>query len=239
MKKSIIALAIVSGSFAGIAQAEGTTLYGSIRMAYTYTGKDDATLFRYDKGDRDWKKTQSGELKSNSKFADYGSRFGIRGSEDLGNGLEAFYNYENRLGDGEAKTRKLYAGLRGVFGSLSLGKQYIPRDNLTNFSDPTNKFETDYGRTARTIADNSLVYVSPNMNGFTLATAYVADENLDFNRHIDAYDLLFQYEANGFYAGLGYQSTNVHKGNDWSNLGLGFGYGNDQFEVGLLAEREV
>ncbi|PIE23270.1 MAG: hypothetical protein CSA60_04545, partial [Neptuniibacter caesariensis] len=257
--KSIIALAVAAGSFAGIAQADGTTLYGSVRMAYEYDSKGAEVADNAGKVHK----------KSTSKFGDNGSRFGIKGTDDLGNGLEAFYKYENRIGDGVAKTKKLYAGLKGGFGTVSFGKQNTPRDNLTNFSDPTNQFEADYGRNAVTLSDNSAAYISPNMGGFTFAAAVVAngtpfgaDATKSFeisknsvpaaalgttdvsnvNRHVDAYDILAQYEANGFYAGLGYQALNINSevadNVKWRNLGLGLGYGNDQFEVGLLAEQE-
>ncbi len=227
MKKSIIALAVAAGSFAGIAQADGTTLYGSVRMAYEYDSKGAVS---------------DGKEKSTSKFGDNGSRFGIKGSDDLGNGLEAFYKYENRVGGGDAKTHKLYAGLKGAFGTVSLGMQNTPRDDLSNYSDPTNQFETDYGRNALTRTDNSAAYITPDMGGFSFQAAVVADGAGNQNRHVDAYDVLAKYEANGFYAGLGYQSTtpkdDTTAAERVSSLGLGLGYGNDQFEIGLLAEKD-
>ncbi|PID66844.1 MAG: hypothetical protein CR975_00925 [Gammaproteobacteria bacterium] len=235
MKKSIVALAVLA---AGLAQADGTTLYGSVRMAYTYDSKGSIKA-----------NINENKNKSTSKFGDNGSRFGIKGSDDLGNGLSAFYKYENRIGKGHAETNKLYAGLEGGFGKVSIGKQNWPRDELSNYSDPTNQFETDYGRAAETSSDNSFAYVSPDMGGLSFAAAVVANgkidgTGLDVNRHIDAYDLLAQYSANGFYAGVGYQQLNPKKGyavsmNKAKNVGLGVGYGNDMFEVGLLAEKEM
>ncbi len=233
MKKSIIALAVAAGSLAGVAQADGTTLYGSVRMAYTYAGSD---------------KVDGVESKSSSMFANNGSRFGIKGSDDLGNGLTAFYNYENRIQTGGGlNTNKLYLGLKGDFGTVSFGKQNTPRDNLSNFSDPSHVFEAGYGRNAMTDSDNSAAYISPDMSGFSFAAAVVSNGYApgvqNYNRHVDAYDLLAQYDANGFYAGLGYQAANIDKKTygtkaKWSNLGLGLGYGNDTFEVGFLAEQE-
>ncbi len=232
MKKSIVALAVLA---AGLAQADGTTLYGSVRMAYTYDSHDEGAVI-------------NGKAKSTSKFGNNGSRFGIKGTDDLGNGLTAFYKYENRIKD-NLDTNKLYAGLKGGFGTVSFGKQNGPRDNLSNFSDPTNQFEAGYGRSAVTSWDNSAAYITPDMGGFTAAAAIVANGEAGPNRHVDGYDLLAQYNANGFYAGLGYQAYNPSK--DFyptkaakdaakeKNLGLGLGYENDMFNVGLLVEKEL
>ncbi len=249
MKKSIIALAVLAGSFAGVAQADGTTLYGSVRMAYTYDSKGD--------GDH-----------ATSQFANSGSRFGIKGTDDFGNGTSAFYKYENRIG-GNLSTNKLMVGVTGGFGTVSLGLQPTVRDSLDGESDPTNQFGPGSQRSAITSANNAAAYISPNMGGFTIAAAVVADGvaydedgnavegglgkfkptgpiakgtsiPTTLNRHVDAYDLLVKYAANGFYAGLGYQAANLSGyGALAKNLGVSAGYANDQFTAGLLVEQEM
>lgn len=62
-----------------------------------------------------------------------GSRFGFKGSEDLGNGLKAVFALEQgfSLGTGAPiSTRQFHrtswAGLQGAFGTVSLGRQYAP-----------------------------------------------------------------------------------------------------------------
>jgi len=60
------------------------------------------------------------------------SRWGLRGSEDLGNGttavfqLESGFNMSNGFGDGRMFQRTAMVGLRGSFGSLTFGRQYTP-----------------------------------------------------------------------------------------------------------------
>ncbi len=272
MKKSIIALAVLATM---AAQADNTTLYGSVRMHYLY---DDG-----------------GNGNSSSQFADNGSRIGIEGSEDLGNGLSAFYKYENRVGGGTAVTNKLYAGLKGDFGSVSAGMQNLPVDDLGNYSDPFNALTPD-GRgdvyrttgtgasktTSRiakvapiTSSNNSLVYTTPDMEGFSASIGVVADGNVEGNKvvsgtqcpnvspapagthtclvseymgagtgnvdssHVDYVSANVKYEANGVFAGLGYSKanyTNEYNDAEVDTYTLGLGYGDDQFEVGLLAD---
>lgn len=269
MKKSIIALA-VAASMAGVAYADSaTTLYGSIRMHYTYDDDTNASQFRDNLGNLHFK------LKGTSGFASNGSRFGIKGEEDLGNGLAAFYKYENRIG-GTLTTNKLYAGLKGGFGSVSFGIQNLPNDSLGNYADPFNaltpeagtkevgldrngKVEvTTTGRLAKTSSSSSLVYWSPDMSGFQIGVGLEADGTANeagFDRnnnrvvandnHIDFYDIVAKYEANGIFAGIGYQSTNGRQvivngkavDTDANAVTLGLGYGNDAFEIGLLVDR--
>ena len=65
------------------------------------------------------------------------SRFGIRGTEDLGSGLKATFNFEagidvdtgsidsDPLGSGGALfQRRSVVGLAGVFGEVRLGRDY-------------------------------------------------------------------------------------------------------------------
>lgn len=223
MKKSIIALAVVASM---AAQADSTTLYGSVRMAYQYSDAADLSQSRLGAGN-------------------FGSRFGIKGEDDLGNGMTAFYKYENRISDqknagGSLTTNKLYVGLKGGFGSFSIGTQNLPNDSLTNYSDPFNNYTPEL-RLVGTSSTNSLVYWSPDMSGFQIGAAIVSDGNelpgfYDDN-HADRYQIVAKYEANGIYAGLGYDATNnLGTNTDVNTVTLGLGYGNDAFGIGLVAD---
>lgn len=60
-----------------------------------------------------------------------GSRFGIRGSEDLGGGLRAFFTLESGInlddgttGQGAFWGRQAFVGLATPYGKVSLGRQY-------------------------------------------------------------------------------------------------------------------
>ncbi|MGY0398798.1 MAG: porin [Ostreibacterium sp.] len=232
MKKSIIALAIATTSFAGIAQADGTTLYGSVRMSYTWAKSHDVT---------------GGKSISSSEIANQGSRLGLKGSDNLGNGLMAYYKYENRISatedDGSSfTTRYLYVGVKGGFGSVELGSINLPRDSITNYSDPFNTYTPD-DQLGRTRSSNTIKYITPDMGGFSGQAAVVMNGQTDGSKYnaknnVDAYDVALAYAANGIYAGLGYQSHSVAQQKDeLKSIALGLGYGNDSFEVGLLVEQ--
>ena len=89
MKKTLAALAVL-GAFAGSAAAADVTLYGVVDQAlnYTYT---DVTGF-------DGAKTVDGrntfEMGSGINA---GSRFGLKGVEDLGNGYKVGFKLENAV----------------------------------------------------------------------------------------------------------------------------------------------
>ncbi|MCK9511093.1 MAG: porin [Pigmentiphaga sp.] len=63
-----------------------------------------------------------------------GSRWGLRGSEDLGNGLKAIFALEGGFNTGTGRpadtnrifNRQAFAGLQGDWGALTFGRQYTP-----------------------------------------------------------------------------------------------------------------
>lgn len=111
MKRSVAAaLAILTvPSFA----QSNVTLYGVADMFYQYTD-----------GANSLSRLQSGGLS--------GSRFGLRGTEDLGGGLRANFTLEGGInvddgtsGQGGALFgRAAHLGLTGSFGTVTLGRQY-------------------------------------------------------------------------------------------------------------------
>jgi len=123
MKKHIVAAAALGmfAMFSGAAHAQSSvTLYGIIDAGITYANKV-ATAGGHD---------------SVVKYADgvaQGSRWGLRGAEDLGGGLKAIFVLENgfnsgdgTLGQGGAEFgRQAYVGVsKNEFGSLTFGRQY-------------------------------------------------------------------------------------------------------------------
>lgn len=130
MKKTLIAVAVF-GAYAGVASAQSSvTLYGVA----------DAVLERVS-GEDTQHRISSGGLN--------GSRFGLRGIEDLGGGLKGVFVLESGFGidDGtqsqsiptggvfasasQAGTTRLfgrqaYVGVQSGFGTVRLGRQYTP-----------------------------------------------------------------------------------------------------------------
>ena len=66
-------------------------------------------------------------------FSDAGSRWGIKGSTEVSEGLTAVYKFETRVNtsskDPNQSTKQMYAGLSGGFGSLTLGKFHNAAQN--------------------------------------------------------------------------------------------------------------
>ena len=127
MKKSIFAVAVASALTLGAAQAE-TILYGSIR--YDYESKKNEHAYDYHTGNGHWRVGFTGERLSN--LEDAGSRIGIKGSEDLGNGNAVIYNLEWGFdgmalnGKGGYETRKALLGITGDWGTFAAGRQDNP-----------------------------------------------------------------------------------------------------------------
>ena len=142
MKKTLIALAVLATSGAAMAQS-----------TFTLYGIADASLERI-KGNGSVNRLTSGGLQ--------GSRFGLKGSEDLGGGLKGVFQIESgfNLDDGTGAQsrsttndvkdtagtvtgttpgstarlfgRQAYLGLEGSFGAVRLGRQYTPIGNVAD-----------------------------------------------------------------------------------------------------------
>ncbi|MFM0628099.1 porin [Paraburkholderia xenovorans] len=114
------------------------------------------------------------------------SRWGLRGSEDLGGGLKAIFDLESgiNLQDGSASdsqrlfNRNAYVGLSSQYGTLTLGRQKTPLfDLLGDTYDPLtvgNYFENSWlpgALGAGLYADNAVKYTG-TYKGLTMAAMY-------------------------------------------------------------------
>lgn len=134
MKKSLIALAVLASSGAAMAQSS-VTLYG---VADAFVGAQKTTTFTKDPVTNvtTASSTRQGVVSSGGLN---GSRWGLRGSEDLGGGLKAVFVLEsgfsidsgNVAGGASMFGRQAYVGLTSdSFGSVSLGRQYGAYDSI-------------------------------------------------------------------------------------------------------------
>ncbi len=121
MKKTIMVMAVL-GAVTGAAHAQSSvTLYGII---------DEGLLFSTNSGGGRQYALQGSVLQS--------SRWGLRGTEDLGGGLKALFVLESgfdpstgKLGQGGlAFGRQVYVGLSSPLGTVTLGRQY---DSVVDF----------------------------------------------------------------------------------------------------------
>ena len=119
------------------------------------------------------------------------SRFGFRGTEDLGGGMSAVFTLENgtKIDTGEVDVagtmfnRQAWVGLKGKAGMVTLGRQYTPwHQALAQVGDPfstgyaggSKNVFPDFGANVRT--SNTVMYTSPTISGFTGDIAYAFGE---------------------------------------------------------------
>ncbi|MBN3803631.1 porin [Paraburkholderia sp. Ac-20336] len=118
-----------------------------------------------------------------------GSRFGLKGSEDLGGGTKAIFQLEEGFNSatgaestsGLMFSRQAWVGMTNAqFGTLTAGRQYTSYYTLLSTYSPTNWLTGAYGAHPGDIdsldtlyrANNSLVYTSPNFSGLTVSGSY-------------------------------------------------------------------
>ena len=118
-----------------------------------------------------------------------GSRFGLKGSEDLGGGTKAIFQLEAGVNTANGSsqwtngifTRQAWVGLtNSTYGTLTAGRQYTAYYTLLSPYSPTTWLTGYYGAHPGDIdsldtsyrANNSLVYMSPKFYGFTVGGSY-------------------------------------------------------------------
>lgn len=178
MKKSFFALAALS--VAGMAAAQSNvTIYGLLDMGMDYDNGKNGSVAT---GTVSKWAVNSGQTS--------GSRLGFRGSEDLGGGLSAIFTLESGFtaDDGNLAYgsrlfgRQSWAGLKGEFGSIKLGRQQTSTYFALQTVDPfTINSAADaqrvYGYGLGKIdpisrSDNTATYETPTFAGFTATFGY-------------------------------------------------------------------
>lgn len=221
MQKSILALAVL-GAFAGAASAQSSvTLYGRVGTNITYSTPGD----NVNNGDSVWRMDEGG---SSTGMA--GSRWGLRGTEDLGGGLRAYFVLESGFnaddGSGVAGfSRGAYVALGSKsLGDLRLGRQEtISRVMNVVYTDVTGlgEFKIDEGQGRAMFQsfgqrqNNVVQYLTPNFGGFQVAAQVGAGEgaNARYQGLMASYNagplkVAAAYEA---YDGFGARSSAFNK----------------------------
>ena len=178
MKKTLAALAVL-GAFAGSAMAADVTVYGIVDVGVKYVHSDP------DEQGKD--ATDSFTMAAGNQS---GNRFGLKGVEDLGNGVSVGFVLENgfAIDDGTlGQSNRLFGReailfVRSAFGELSFGRvgaldsangSYGLLGYLSPFGASWGgavEFSTFYVGGAR--MDNTVTYKSPNFAGFNAYAQY-------------------------------------------------------------------
>lgn len=248
MQKKIIALAIAAAFTApalAMADTANVTIYGQANVSYDMT-KNGSTG------------TSANKVTSNT------SRLGLKGSEDMGNGLNAVWQIETAVNfDGTANAAGSGLGDRNTYVGLasdSMGKVIAGR-----YDTPYRMSTRGFDQFADGIADNRnimggiggvgggfdlrspniIAYISPAMSGFTASAAYIAAAEgvkLATETKGSAYSLAAMYDNAGINAAFGYIATKLggagatanDKTSAWK---IGGGYTMDAINVNAIYEK--
>jgi len=171
MKKQLLAIAVLGALAAPAFAADSTvTLYGKLNMGF--------------------ESFDNGVLKT-TRVQDNTSYFGFKGEEDLGDGLKAWFQIENKIGTDDSNagafaSRNSAVGLKGDFGTVLLGRWDTPfkviKKNLDIMDGPAEQMEALMHQdqssklSYHTRQDNVVQYWSPNFAGFQARISYSPDE---------------------------------------------------------------
>ncbi|MEO2268109.1 porin [Pseudoalteromonas pernae] len=164
---SLLVLAVASGmSFSAMADVK---LYGKANLTVQSTDEGEGSFT---------------ELKSNE------SRFGIRGGEQITDGLEAVYQFEfmvdvsdadSKNGKDNITARNQFLGLKGKYGLIALGRDYSAlrksQGKVDQFNDLEGDFKNVFKGEVRT--GNAIHYSSSSFNGFRAYATYVVEDNAE------------------------------------------------------------
>ncbi|CAB3761621.1 porin [Paraburkholderia humisilvae] len=175
MNKKVLTTALLA-TFAGAAHAQSSvTLYGIIDAGISYvnhSGTNSQKLFKYDDG------------------VAQGSRWGMRGTEDLGSGLKAIFVLEGGFNSGNGTAsqggalfgRQAFVGLsKDGIGSVTFGRQYsLSTDVLGGaYSNGGNTVVGNYAyhfndvdQLTSSRINNSVKFSSANFYGLTFGALY-------------------------------------------------------------------
>lgn len=207
MKKSLIALAVMAAAGAASAQSS-VQLYG-LADVWFGSAKTEVKLEGVSSSVRNTA-VESGGVNT--------SRWGVKGSEDLGGGLKANFNLEQGFNldtgsnqdvaqEGKASKafgRQAWVGVSGGFGEVQVGKVWTSYDDVRSAANDT--FNANIAASNRAWlgyadrTDNGLKYISPSYNGFSgsLTLAFGEDKNtVDGGNSASSVTSLGLHYANG------------------------------------------
>jgi predicted porin len=240
-KTTAIAMAVAGSVAAPVAvQAGADELYASARVGV-------------------WNVDQGGQ--SQWDVRSFSSRFGARGETDLGNGLSGFGRYEwdvdfnNDLGEDDISVRHRYVGLKGGFGSVTMGQTYYTFYNFVVGPTDVPWWHSGYAMVNyRGRTDNAISYAGGSGAFNFGASVYMTPDTEE--EDFDQFEVGASFAIADITIGIAMQSTasdTIHgsAGNDEDIIGLavsginagpvglGFGYQQQDNDDSFLAQVSV
>ncbi|MCK9516761.1 MAG: porin [Ottowia sp.] len=229
MKKCLIACAamgLAGLGFSGVAVAQSSvTLYGVA----------DAGIGKVKSAGDDRVHMLSSSMMNNGT-----SRLGVRGTEDLGGGLKAGFNFEQglSLNDGQGNlsggntwSRAANVWIGGDWGTLTLGRRLNPSydaEYMWELTGGANYYVAgptyNYAGQGDTRTSSQFMYATPDIGGFSAELAYVAKDD---NAGKHKFDVGLMYQQGPIGVGLAINKTKSEK----TNYSLGGRYSFGQIDV--------
>ena len=232
MRKIVLASAVAAIMASGSAFAD-TTVYGKAHAALVSV--DNTTT-----GQDNW------EVTTNA------SRLGFKGSEDLGNGMSAIYQYEldYDLDDGtgfQDANRNSFVGLKGGFGTVLIGRHDSPAKGAfygagnehlgDSVIDLNGSFSFREDRNS-----NVIMYKSNDMNGLAFTAAIApgeGDGTAAGDGLADGTSVAVTYKSGPVKVGVGFlDEADLGSGADNSVTNVGGSYAMGDLSLGLQYQVE-
>ena len=163
------------------------------------------------------------------------SYWGIRGTEELGGGMHAYFKLESGffINNGETQAtqggatpifnRESYVGLGSDWGSIQAGSQWSPSLFVQVKSDPFQRHSDGSGITLTqqtpgnirgflgwTPVSNAVEYISPNLGGFSGRALYAFSNSTDGLSGLNQFAAAsLEYAAGPLYLGLSYEDDHT------------------------------
>jgi predicted porin len=226
---SVISLAMLGVAGAAHAQTS-VTLYGTIDTSISYVNHAQGGQSLWSLG--------------NSSFGNLsGTRWGVKGSEDLGGGLAAIFQLENGFNPSTGQLaqgsrlfgRQAYVGLTSTrYGAVTLGRQYDPLIDLVQGITADNYFGSvfatagdvdNYDNSFR--VSNAVKYASPVWSGFQFETMYAFGGTAGSTGAQQSYSVAAAYNtgplslAAGYFYAANSEATAVPRANSFTSTSDG------------------
>jgi len=197
---------------------------------------------------------------NNTQLVCTGCRLGVKGSEDLGNGLKAlfFLDWEydiNGNTDGGFTGRDQWLGLGGNFGQLQAGTMSTVYKAMGAMLDPIydtvaqqrniglqSNLHNGRGESGEGRATNTVGYKSPNWNGLQAAATYTIVNDSVTPRNPNPFSAGVSYENGGFLVNAAYVDNMTGGDDAAASAGAKYTFNNfaifGQFEkdMGLITD---